>query len=815
MDEQRLQAYQRLIQQLLSCPNGEEETILAANTELLDVGFLQMVVEVAGMFTQEGQENTANWLLALASQLSEYLNIPLDENTPETEPPLTQADIETYLPFLLQVLQTTAESKGNSQVVYPLLQANTDKLNGTFAQLLQDWATKTLEAAEPDQAKDIANNIWRFSNRIKDFSLGKIAHNIEIAIAGYKIASTVYTPQTSSENWAALQNNLATAYLYRIRGDKAENLENAIAACTAALEVYTRHDFPVQWAMTQNNLSIAYLYRIREDKAENLENAIAACTAALEVYTRHDFPVQWATTQNNLGNAYLYRIRGDKAENLESAIVAYTAALEVKTRHNFPVDWAMMQDNLGTTYLYRIRGDKAENLENAIAFHIAALDVRTRHNFPVDWATTQNNLGNAYSRKIRGDKAENLENAIAAFNAGLEMITRHDFPIQWAMIQDNLGTTYLHRIRGDKAGNLENAIAAYTAALKVRTCHDFPVDWAMTQNNLGTVYFDRIRGDKAENLENAIASHIAALEVYTRHDFPVDWAMTQNNLGNAYLYRIRGDKAENLENAIAAYTAALEVYTRNDFPQDHAETLLNLGRLYQDSQQLNLAYDTFTQAIATVEDLRGEIISGEESKRKQAERYNQLYRRMVEVCLALGKETEAITYIERSKTRNLVEQILSRDLENIFSSQEVKQLKELEHQISTGQNLIQTGKAENYQNLAQHLQQRRQQRQKLQDEYLPIGASFEFTSLKNIVDHNTAIIEWYIANDKFLAFVIQSGGKEIKIWQSSSADFDALFDWTNKYVNDYNQEKTAWENQLDQNLQNLAKILHLEEIFSN
>jgi len=42
MDEQRLQAYQQLIQQLLSCPNGEEAAILAANTELLDVGFLQM-----------------------------------------------------------------------------------------------------------------------------------------------------------------------------------------------------------------------------------------------------------------------------------------------------------------------------------------------------------------------------------------------------------------------------------------------------------------------------------------------------------------------------------------------------------------------------------------------------------------------------------------------------------------------------------------------------------------------------------------------------------------------------------------------------
>jgi hypothetical protein len=57
--------------------------------------------------------------------------------------------------------------------------------------------------------------------------------------------------------------------------------------------------------------------------------------------------------------------------------------------------------------------------------------------------------------------------------------------------------------------------------------------------------------------------------------------------------------------------------------------------------------------------LRGEIVSGDESKRKQAEEWNKLYRRMVEVCLELKKSSEAIEYIERSKTRNLVELLFS------------------------------------------------------------------------------------------------------------------------------------------------------------
>jgi hypothetical protein len=56
-----------------------------------------------------------------------------------------------------------------------------------------------------------------------------------------------------------------------------------------------------------------------------------------------------------------------------------------------------------------------------------------------------------------------------------------------------------------------------------------------------------------------------------------------------------------------------------------------------------------------------------------------------------------------------------------------------------------------------------------------IGSSFEFAVLENIVENKTAIIEWYIVSDKILAFVIQPGGKEIKVWQSSAKDFDNLF----------------------------------------
>ncbi|XZF63713.1 MAG: CHAT domain-containing protein [Gloeotrichia echinulata DVL01] len=515
-----------------------------------------------------------NWLRNLVS----LVTLPSQPAPRQRETtPISQDDIETYVAFLQEILLKTSQSNGDAQVIYPLLAANTDKLNHIFAELWRDWLTNLLAEAKPETVTDIAADIVNFSNLIQQFPLGSKASNMEIAITGYEIALTVYT--------------------------------------------------------------------------------------------RSAFPVNWATTQNNLGAAHRVRILGERAENIEMAIAAYSAALFV----------------------------------------------RTRSAFPEKWATTQNNLGTAYRDRILGERAENIE----------------------------------------------MAIAAYSAALFVRTRSAFPEKWAMTQNNLGVAYGNRILGERAENIEMAIAAYSAALEVYTRSAFPEKWAGTQNNLGAAYRNRILGERAENIEMAIAAYSAALEVYTRSAFPQNNAETLLNLGWLYQDEREFNLAYNTFIQAIETVEALRGEIVSGEEAKRKQAEEWNKLYRRMVEVCLELGRDTEAIEYIERSKTRNLVE-LLTKALTN--------------------------------------------------PENLPVGSSIKFRQIQNLLDSETVIIQWYIFNDCFRAFIITRDNNQPIIWRSDEADLEKLANWNDKYLQLYSQDKKQWQFRLNDLLSELAPILHLNQI---
>jgi len=590
MDEQRIQAYVNLIEQLLDCTSGEEPVVLQQHTELVDAELLVVMQQYAADLENQGNGNAARWLLGMAEQLAEALGI-------------TNAGVKK-LPkdseqFLLAVLQLVADSRGDTQQVYPFLAQHQDSLNEQLLQTLPKVAARLL-SGESDQQNFVAAVLVIFGNLIAQFPLGQRGLNIELAIAAYERALEVYTREALPQQWAMTQNNLAVAYLNRIHGERADNLELAIAAAERALEVRTREAFPQDWATTQNNLAVAYLNRIHGERADNLELAIAAAERTLEVRTREAFPQDWATTQNNLALAYSNRIRGERANNLELAIAAYERALGVYTREAFPQQWATTQNNLASAYSNRICGERADNLELAIAAAERALEVRTREAFPQDWATTQNNLAIAYSDRIRGERADNLELAIAAAERALKVYTREAFPQQWATTQNNLALAYSDRIRGERADNLELAITAAERALEVYTREAFPQQWAGTQNNLALAYSERIRGERADNLELAIAAYQRALEVRTREAFPQDWATTQNNLANAYSERIRGERADNLELAIAAYQRALEVRTREAFPQQWAITQNNLALAYSERIRGERA-DNLELAIAAAE----------------------------------------------------------------------------------------------------------------------------------------------------------------------------------------------------------------------
>ena len=218
MDETRAQAYQQLIQTLLTCPNGDEPQILQDNSELLDRGFQETCESVAAKLAAQGGENGANFLRNLADQLGQFIdmNDDGDSNNSQGENP------QEYANFILELLQAEQASKGDIKVIYPMLAEREHLLNPRFSEVLQQVAQRLLDGENAETISSIVALIEDLSIYISNFPSGNKPNNIEIAITGYQIVLNNREPW--SEKYTQTENNLGEAYRKKINCSRAENL---------------------------------------------------------------------------------------------------------------------------------------------------------------------------------------------------------------------------------------------------------------------------------------------------------------------------------------------------------------------------------------------------------------------------------------------------------------------------------------------------------------------------------------------------------------------------------------------------------------
>ncbi|MBR8833130.1 MAG: hypothetical protein DSM106950_03555 [Stigonema ocellatum SAG 48.90 = DSM 106950] len=83
MTEERQALYFDLIDKLMTCPNGQEPQILEQQPELIDAGLVNTIVQVATIFTHEGNEDGAKFLIHVARELSKQLGLYPDVSNKE------------------------------------------------------------------------------------------------------------------------------------------------------------------------------------------------------------------------------------------------------------------------------------------------------------------------------------------------------------------------------------------------------------------------------------------------------------------------------------------------------------------------------------------------------------------------------------------------------------------------------------------------------------------------------------------------------------------------------------------------------------
>ncbi len=803
---ERQQAYKDLIQLLLECQAGEEQRILEAHSELLDQGCVRMCEQVAQRLVEQHNQQAAAWLRSFAAQLANGVPAAKASHSNEQEA------------FLMQLLNTVIGSNGSPANVYPLLSAHLQLLNTGLIAQLSTWFARAINLAEEDQREDVATLFDTLGVFIREFPLGNPRINHLIAIEAYCNALQVYTEAELPHAWARTNNHLGNAYrkLAQFAENPKQQIENAIEAYTNALRVYTEAELPQDWADTKNNLGTAYLdlAPFSENPKQQIEKGIEAYIHALRVDTEAELPRAWAGTNSNLGNAYcgLAPFSENPKQQIDKAIETYSNALRVYTEAELPQYWAMTNNNLGCAYcgLAPFSEYPKQQIEKGIEAYTHALRVRTEAELPQDWATTNNNLGNAC--------------------------------LDLAPFSEN------------RKQQIEKAIEAYTNALRVRTEVELPQAWASTINNLGTAYsaLAPFSENQKQQIDKAIEAYTSALRVYTEVEQPQDWADTNNNLGAAYseLAPFSESPKQQIENAIEAYTNALRIRDSVTQSADCLKTARNLGNLGFKNNLRDVAIKGYALAIAAVENLRSVAIDPARKAMIVAEAI-EVYANLVQVYVDAQLYDKALEVADRSKARNLVELLATKDLypKGDIPPEVIRRLDALRGSIARAERQlnkkdgaqgptaeggsIASGdtrtlnlglpKQQDVQAATDRLLREKQALEHLiQFDIQPIDPTFSlsqkvqpltFEQLQAALpDGRTALMSWYVAGDRLVAFLVSSQTSQPTCHVYPADTLQNLIQALKSYIQTYLLEKEEWARSLPKALVEFAGMLEIDSL---
>ncbi len=744
-------------------------------------------------------------------------------------------------------------SENPKQQIKKAIEAYTNALRvSTEAELPHAWA------ATNNNLGNAYRNLAPFSENPKK--------QIEKAIEAYTNALRVYTEAELPQDYAMTNNNLGVAYgdLAPLSENPKQQIEKAIEAYTMSLRVYIKAELPQDYAMTNNNLGLGYgaLVPFSENPKQQIEKAIEAHTNALRVYTEAELPQDWAATNNYLGLAYcnLAPYSENPKQQVEKAIEAHTNALRVNTEAELPQAWAATNNDIGLAYrnLAPYSENPKQQVEKAIEAYTNALRVYTEAELPQAWAGTNNNLGIAYGNlaPYSENPKQQIEKAIEAYTHALRVYTEAELPQDWATINNNLGVSFgnLSPFSENPKQQIEKAIEAYTNALRVRTEAELPHAWADTSNNLGAAYGDFALFSKnpKQQIEKAIEAYTNALRVRTEAELPHSWADTNNNLGNAYsnLAPFSENPKQQIEKAIEAYTNALRIRDSVTRSADCLSTARNLGNLGFKNNLLDIAITGYTLAISAVENLRTTAIDPARKAEIVAQAI-EVYANLVQVYLDTEQYDKALEVADRSKARNLVELLATKDLypKGDIPPELIRRLDALRGSIAraerqlnktdAAQGPIADGgsiargntrtlnlgppKQQAYQVSTDRLLREKQELEHLiQADIQPIDPTFSLSQKVQpltfeqfqaaLPDGRTALVSWYMAGDRLVAFLVSAQTSHPTCHEYPEDTLKNLTQALSSYVQTYLQEKEEWARSLPKALMEFAGILEIDSL---
>ena len=503
--------------------------------------------------------------------------------------------------------------------------------------------------------------------------------------------------------------------------------------------------------------------------------------------------------EKGLSDAELSRAVNDQGRrladqgNYAQALAAFQLAMKFAERADFKPGVIRALVNVG--YTQNLQGDYSEALESLKQAQSRATAINNQELIGLSLV----NMAVAHYR--HGDYVQALE----FFQQGLVIGEAMKNRVMVANLLNNIGGIYTAQ------GNPEQALEYYKRSLVIKQELGDKVTAARTLNNMGESYaqlgdyaraaefFKQSLALKEETGDRAGAAtsimnlgvaqqeqgqYAAALEAFKKalalgEEVGNKLAMVEVLYNTALVEKLQGDFKKSLETNERAQALARQIGDRESI----WSLLVLAGEARSALNQPAEAERAFKESVEVIEALRAQVAGSEQDQQRYFENKISPYRSMVELLVSEDRTVEALAYAERAKARVLLD-VLHSGRVNVTKAMRLEEQAE-EKRLATELAAVnaqvareesrETADATRLTELKARLQKVRLEREAFETGLYAAHPELKIqrgeprpVSLEEardlLPDARTALLEYVVAGDKALLFVITKGeGQGVKL----------------------------------------------------
>ncbi|HWP93353.1 MAG TPA: CHAT domain-containing tetratricopeptide repeat protein [Thermodesulfobacteriota bacterium] len=320
---------------------------------------------------------------------------------------------------------------------------------------------------------------------------------------------------------------------------------------------------------------------------------------------------------NNLANLHGYL--GDYQESIN----LLNRALQISRSTDVPTQTARTLINLAAID-FRLR-----NYEKSIDYLNQALQIADRVKNENLKAEALNLTGVVYREQGEFDKA------LANYLAALKINKKEGVEAAIITSLSTIGELY------KETGRYGQALQYIQESLHLSRESKNQLMTAVNLNYMGEVRYKQGKYDQALNL------YQSSLGIFEELGFRDRIARSYNNIG--YL---RGETGQ-WDSAIENLDKAISIYKDLGDREWVRISLFGRGLYSEEKGDLLSAEKNYKEAVDIFESVREDVAGGLEAEQTFSDVNVEIYERLVSLLLRLGKDEEALEYIERSRSKNL------------------------------------------------------------------------------------------------------------------------------------------------------------------